>query len=104
MYWGGHLLALKEVALPYGVDPFTLNTTCYDPFPGVKSKTFTAHPKYDPYEDKLIVFGYEAKVCVTVPTTDLVMHSGADELTSWLHRNRGLLRLTWLRILLIDLG
>ncbi|UJO19239.1 hypothetical protein CLAFUW4_07301 [Fulvia fulva] len=58
---GGHLLALKEVARPYPVDPLTLETRCYDPFGQVKAKTFSAHPKYDPYNDELVVFGYEAK-------------------------------------------
>ncbi|KAF9890399.1 hypothetical protein FE257_006067 [Aspergillus nanangensis] len=57
VYWAGRLLALKEVALPYEID-----TIGYDPFAGqvVASKTFTAHPKVDPYTDELVVFGYEA--------------------------------------------
>lgn len=59
--WADHLLALKEVGLPYAVDPITLQTRCYDPFKQVKAKTFTAHPKLDPYKDELVVFGYEAK-------------------------------------------
>ena len=32
VYWANQLLALKEVALPYSVDPDTLETLCYDPF------------------------------------------------------------------------
>lgn len=72
MYWGGHLLALKEVGLPYAVDPHTLDTRTYDPFGQVKSKTFTAHPKYDPYKDELVVFGYEAKGLATL---DVVTYS-----------------------------
>ncbi|ETS85697.1 hypothetical protein PFICI_03722 [Pestalotiopsis fici W106-1] len=60
VYWGGHVLALKEGGLPYAVDPNTLATRTYDPFqsPG---KTFSAHPKIDPFSDELVVFGYEAK-------------------------------------------
>ncbi len=62
VYWAGRLLALKEVALPYEIDPNTLDTIRYDPFEGqVAAKTFTAHPKVDPYTDELVVFGYEAK-------------------------------------------
>ncbi|KAK7530165.1 carotenoid oxygenase [Phyllosticta citribraziliensis] len=63
VYWADHLLALKEGALPYAVDPHTLETRGYDPFEkqNVKSKTFTAHPKVDPYTEELVVFGYEAK-------------------------------------------
>ena len=61
VYWAGHLLALKEVALPYAVDPNTLETITYDPFAGeVNAKTFTAHPKVDPRSGELVVFGYEA--------------------------------------------
>ena len=66
------MLALKEVALPYAVDPVTLETRCYDPFKQVKSKTFTAHPKYDPYRDELVVFGYEAK---GLGTNDIITYS-----------------------------
>lgn len=58
--WAGHLLALKEGGLPYAMDPNTLETIKYDPFGQIKSKTFTAHPKYDPFKDELVVFGYEA--------------------------------------------
>ncbi|PYI07562.1 carotenoid oxygenase [Aspergillus sclerotiicarbonarius CBS 121057] len=61
VYWAGYLLALKEVALPYAVDPITLDTIKYDPFAGqVRAKTFTAHPKVDPRTNELVVFGYEA--------------------------------------------
>jgi len=72
VHWADHLLALKEVALPYAVDPVTLETRCYDPFKQVKSKTFTAHPKYDPYRDELVVFGYEAK---GLGTNDIITYS-----------------------------
>lgn len=67
VFWAGHLLALKEVALPYAVDPHTLETRTYDPFGSqIKSKTFTAHPKVDPFKNELVVFGYEAKGLATL--------------------------------------
>ncbi|KAH8894409.1 isoeugenol monooxygenase [Thozetella sp. PMI_491] len=73
VFWSNKLLALKEVALPYSVDPNTLETLSYDPFNGqVKSKTFTAHPKVDPYTDELVVFGYEAK---GLGTRDVVIYA-----------------------------
>ncbi|CAK7212999.1 transcriptional regulatory protein rco1 [Sporothrix eucalyptigena] len=73
VYWADHLLALKEVALPYAVDPDTLETLGYDPFGGqVKAKTFTAHPKVDPYTNELVVFGYEAK---GLATRDIVIYA-----------------------------
>lgn len=60
--WADKFLALKEGGLPYAVDPHTLETINYDPFgPQVKAKTFTAHPKVDPYTNEMVVFGYEAK-------------------------------------------
>ncbi|KAH6663313.1 lignostilbene dioxygenase [Plectosphaerella plurivora] len=60
--WADRFMALKEGGLPYQVDPHSLGTLGYDPF-GLKdlSKTFTAHPKVDPYTGELVVFGYEAK-------------------------------------------
>lgn len=73
VYWANHLLALKEVALPYAIHPDTLETLSYDPFGDqIKSKTFTAHPKVDPYTDELVVFGYEAK---GLATNDIVVYS-----------------------------
>ncbi|KAK4148834.1 putative carotenoid cleavage dioxygenase [Chaetomidium leptoderma] len=71
VYWAGKLLALKESAQPYAVDPDTLETLCYDPFksPG---KTFSAHPKVDPFTNELVVFGYEAK---GLGTDDIVTYS-----------------------------
>ncbi|KAK4620085.1 Lignostilbene-alpha,beta-dioxygenase isozyme I [Fulvia fulva] len=71
VYWANHLLAMKESALPYSVDPQTLETRTYDPFGQIKAKTFTAHPKYDPYTDELIVHGYEAK---GMATNDIVSY------------------------------
>ncbi|KAK3314351.1 carotenoid oxygenase [Apodospora peruviana] len=71
VYWAGKLLALKESAQPYAVDPDTLETLGYDPFlsPG---KTFSAHPKVDPYTNELVVFGYEAK---GLGTDDIVIYA-----------------------------
>lgn len=60
VYWAGKLLALKESALPYHVDPQTMETIGYNPFGQVNAKSFTAHPKYDPITDELVVHGYEA--------------------------------------------
>ncbi|KAK8159291.1 carotenoid oxygenase [Phyllosticta citrichinensis] len=73
VYWADHLLALEEGALPYAVDPHTLETRGYDPFEkqNVESKTFTAHPKVDPYTEELVVFGYEAK---GVASKDIVVY------------------------------
>ncbi|KAH9205683.1 carotenoid oxygenase [Leptodontidium sp. 2 PMI_412] len=62
VYWGGKLLALSERSLPYEMDPDTLETRGFDPFGGqVKAKTFSAHPKVDPFNNELVTFGYEAK-------------------------------------------
>ncbi|ESZ92756.1 isoeugenol monooxygenase [Sclerotinia borealis F-4128] len=72
--WGEKLLALKEGGLPYEVDGDTLETLGYDPFgdQGIQSKTFTAHPKVDPFTEELVVFGYEAKGLATL---DVVIYT-----------------------------
>ena len=84
VYWAGKLLALKESALPYEVDPQTMETLGYDPFGQVNAKAFTAHPKYDPIEDELVVHGYEAKGMATM---DIVSYSidraGVVKNVSW---------------------
>ncbi|KAH8803687.1 carotenoid oxygenase [Xylogone sp. PMI_703] len=73
MFWANHLLALKEVALPYSINPDTLETVTYDPFGDqIKAKTFAAHPKIDPYTNELMVFGYEAK---GLGTLDIIIYA-----------------------------
>ena len=59
--FAGKLFALKEDALPYEIDPKTLNTLGPWDFHGkYKSQTFTAHPKLDPVSGEMICYGYEA--------------------------------------------
>ena len=71
--WADQFLALKEGGLPYSVDPHTLGTIRYDPFgPQIRAKTFTAHPKVDPYTNELVVFGYEAK---GLASSDIVIYA-----------------------------
>lgn len=56
------LLACKEDAPPYAMDPETLETLGLYDFDGqLPSLTFTAHPKLDPRTGELVCFGYEAK-------------------------------------------
>ena len=60
--FNGKLLALKEDAPPYALDPVTLETIGLHDFDGqLPSLTFTAHPKFDPATGEMICFGYEAK-------------------------------------------
>ncbi|MCL6251562.1 carotenoid oxygenase family protein [Altererythrobacter sp. KTW20L] len=60
--FNGKMLALKEDALPYEVDPATLQTGgSYDFGGGYKAPTFTAHPKIDGRTGEMIAFGYEAE-------------------------------------------
>lgn len=62
LYHGGVLLAMKEDALPYALDPETLETLGVWDFNGqITSATFTAHPKIDPDNGDLLCFAYEAK-------------------------------------------
>lgn len=62
MYFNGRLLACKEDAPPYAMDPVTLDTLGLEDFGGqLPSTTFTAHPKIDPDTGEFLCFGYEAK-------------------------------------------
>ena len=80
VHWAGHLLALKEVALPYSVDPNTLDTITYDPFgKQVNAKTFTAHPKVDPFTNELVVFGYEAKGLASLDIVIYALDQGGNK-------------------------
>ena len=61
IWHGGKLLALKEAALPYELDPVTLETRGIYDFGGqLNSRTFTAHPKIDPVTGELIAFAYNS--------------------------------------------
>ncbi|VBB73831.1 Putative dioxygenase [Podospora comata] len=62
IHFNGKLLALKEDAPPYALNPETLETLGLHTFDGqLPSLTFTAHPKFDPKTGEMICFGYEAK-------------------------------------------
>lgn len=57
----GKLLALKEAARPYELDPVTLETKGIWDFHGqLESRTFTAHPKIDPVTGQMIAFAYNS--------------------------------------------
>jgi len=58
----GMLFSMKEESLPTRVDPHTLDTLGEWDFAGtLKSGSFTAHPKQDPFTGELIAFAYEAR-------------------------------------------
>ena len=62
----GRLLALKEDARPFELDPMTLETRGQFDFGGAyASPTFTAHPKVDGKTGEMITFGYEAEGLAT---------------------------------------
>ncbi|KAH7053414.1 carotenoid oxygenase [Macrophomina phaseolina] len=61
-YFNGMLLACKEDAPPYRMDPRTLETVGLYDFEGqLPTVTFTAHPKVDPTSGEMVGMGYEAK-------------------------------------------
>ncbi|GIJ97903.1 hypothetical protein Aspvir_000009 [Aspergillus viridinutans] len=86
VYWAGHLLALKEIALPYAANPDTLATLKYDPFGSqVRSRTFTAHPKIDPFTNELVVFGYEATGLASLDVVTYTLDSNGTKVEEeWL--------------------
>jgi carotenoid cleavage dioxygenase-like enzyme len=61
VWHAGRLLALKEAALPYELDPVTLATRGVFDFGGqLPGHTFTAHPKIDPRTGEMIAFSYNS--------------------------------------------
>ena len=61
IYWhGGHMLVYKEDALPYEIDPYTLDTIGggFNYSGKFKSLTCSAHPKVDPVNGHMIAYGY----------------------------------------------
>ncbi|MCY1665851.1 carotenoid oxygenase family protein [Rhizobium sp. SL86] len=62
MWHHGKLYALKESGRPYELDPNDLSTRGESDFGGqLKSKTFTAHPKYDPITGECVAFAYNCE-------------------------------------------
>lgn len=60
-FHGGRLLALKEDARAWEMDPDTLATVGEWDYAGkLRSQTMTAHPRLDPDTNELYFFGYEA--------------------------------------------
>jgi carotenoid cleavage dioxygenase-like enzyme len=61
VWHAGRLLALKEAARPYELDPVTLETRGICDFGGqLQGRTFTAHPKVDPVTGEMIAFSYNS--------------------------------------------
>jgi carotenoid cleavage dioxygenase-like enzyme len=61
VWHGGRLLALKEGARPYELDPVTLETRgVWDFYGELQGTTFTAHPKLDPVTGEMIAFSYNS--------------------------------------------
>ena len=64
IYWhGGRMLVYKEDALPYEIDPYTLETIQggFNYNGKFRSTTCSAHPKVDPVSGEMITYGYQAK-------------------------------------------
>jgi carotenoid cleavage dioxygenase-like enzyme len=63
IYWhGGKMLVLKEDALPYHIDPFSLETLGRWDFHGKwTAASMSAHPKIDPLTGEMIAYSYQAK-------------------------------------------
>ncbi len=87
LYWhAGRLLTLKEDALPYAIDPVTLETYGLWDFNGEwTSETMSAHPKIDPITGDMIAYGYMAKGPLTNDIAVFTINpSGHVEREVWL--------------------
>ena len=85
IYWhGGKMFVLKEDALPYYIDPHSLETLGRWDFHGKWTATsMSAHPKIDPLTGQMIAYGYQAK-------GDLVgRHCRVHRESCRAHRQRG---------------
>lgn len=77
IYWGDRLLALWEAALPYRLDPATLETLGTETLNGVlaDSKAFAAHPWIDPgtadQEPRLVNFSLKPGLSTTITVYEL---------------------------------
>ena len=62
VWHAGRMLALKEDALPYEIDPHTLATLGpYDYAGALTGETFSAHPKLDAQTGRMLAYGYQAR-------------------------------------------
>jgi len=63
IYWhGGKMLVLKEDALPYHIDPYSLETLGLWDFHGKwTAVSMSAHPKIDPVTGEMIAYSYQAR-------------------------------------------
>lgn len=62
IFWLGMLLATKEDGPSFAMDPITLETIGrYDFESQITSPTFTAHPKFDPRTEEIVLFAYGAR-------------------------------------------
>lgn len=86
LYWhAGKLLTLKEDALPYAIDPVTLETEGLYDFDGQwTAETMSAHPKIDPITGDMIAYGYMANGPLTDDIAVYVINpSGNVEREVW---------------------
>lgn len=86
IYWhGGHLLAYKEDALPYELDPYTLETIGgkFDYNGQYTATTMSAHPKIDPVSGDMICYGYQAKGDLTDDVAVYVFNKNGEKTREW---------------------
>ena len=77
MWHHGKLYALKESGRPYELDPESLATRGESDFGGqLSSKTFTAHPKFDPLTGECIAFAYN---CEGVASNEIELYTIAAD-------------------------
>ncbi len=73
VYWGGKLLALWEAALPYRLDPATLETLGLDTLDGILGSSLAAHPRIDRVngEPRLVDFAIQTGLSSVITLYEL---------------------------------
>lgn len=86
IYWhAGHMLTYKEDALPYEIDPYTLETIggLFDYNGQFTATSMSAHPKVDPVTGNIICYGYQAKGDLSDDVAVYEFSATGEKLREW---------------------
>jgi carotenoid cleavage dioxygenase len=86
IYWhAGHMLTYKEDALPYEIDPYTLETIggMFDYDGQFTSTSMSAHPKVDTVTGNIICYGYQAKGDLSDDVAVYEFSATGEKLKEW---------------------
>jgi carotenoid cleavage dioxygenase-like enzyme len=86
IYWhAGHMMVYKEDAMPYTIDPYSLDTIggMFDYNGQYTATSMSAHPKVDPVTGNIICYGYQAKGDLTDDVAVYEFSPRGEKLREW---------------------